>query len=252
MSKKEQSEEDVEKSRNMTEDVIGILREENEKLRKQLESSASKELVEAVLVAAHFELRTISDSVGNLMRESAKACDSITALLSKLEVAKVGEASSSVCKFPTWKTIRLGTHKDATALHEAIDAKKNRISDWGKDILKRIKVSPTEQEIDLVHPTVADLGLPKGGTRKQIYAKAKELGLALCPAEVGPQLRLQYQDQPSGEWILIGMEPITDSNGNPNVFDVEHSGVGRWLRAGDGHADHFWNPEDRWVFARSK
>ena len=44
----------------------------------------------------------------------------------------------------------------------------------------------------------------------------------------------------------------TDSNGNPNVFNVEHNSDDRWLNANNGNADNFWNPENRWVFARSK
>ncbi len=167
-------------------------------------------------------------------------------------LARIGEANSPVCKFPTWKTIKLGTRPNVAALKRAIIAKKNRISPWGNDILDRISVSPKETEIDLVRLTVAELGLPKGGIREQIYEKAKELGLYPCPAEVGPQIRLQYQDQPSGEWLLIGMEPITDSNGDPHVFYVGHVSVVRWLSARNGDAGHFWSPESRWVFVRRK
>ena len=57
------------------------------------------------------------------------------------------------------------------------------------------------------------LGFPNGATLKEIYAKAKDLGLELCPAEVGPLLRLNYPDQPNGEYLRIAMETINDSDG---------------------------------------
>lgn len=48
-----------------------------------------------------------------------------------------------------------------------------------------------------------------------IYKKSEELGLELCPAEVGPHLRLQY---PGKEWMTIAMKQIPDRGGVPFVF----------------------------------
>lgn len=85
-----------------------------------------------------------------------------------------------------------------------------------------------------------------------IYQKAKKQGLQLCPAEVGPQLRLQYADQPAGEWLVIAMEPIKDSVGGLSVFFVGHGGVDRWLDAYDGEPDYVWHADGRFVFVRRK
>jgi hypothetical protein len=43
--------------------------------------------------------------------------------------------------------------------------------------------------------------------------RAQQLGFGLAAAEVAPQLRLQYFDQPVGEFLIIGMEPIKRWNG---------------------------------------
>ena len=195
------------------------------------------------------DLEALRYEVGEKISGLQQFCNRIDQAIAKVGEVKLIRSSSS---FPTWKTIQLGTHKDVKALSKAIVAKKNRISDWGNDILKRTSVSSKEGSVDLVKMTVAELGLTKGGTREQIYIKAQELGLDLCLAEVGPQLRLQYQDQPSGEWILIGMEPISDSRGCPGVFGVGPGGVARWLCADGGRPGLFWNPEFVWVFARRK
>jgi hypothetical protein len=68
--------------------------------------------------------------------------------------------------------------------------------------------------VDLVVLSVSELGFGrKGASIKAIYARAESLGFALCPPEVGPQLRLQY-DQPPGEILHIAMQPIAKYDGD--------------------------------------
>jgi len=43
---------------------------------------------------------------------------------------------------------------------------------------------------------------------------------------------------------------FTDSDGDQNVFNVEHNDDGRWLNSNNGNPDNMWNPDNRWVFAR--
>lgn len=153
--------------------------------------------------------------------------------------------------FETFKAIKLGTYGDASKFRKALEKAGIQIGSWGSDILNKVTVGPRES-IELVRVTVAELGFAKGATRQEIYQRAFDLGLSLCPAEVGPQLRLQYKDQPMGEWLLIGMEPIADSDGYPLVFLVERGRYGLWLSGRYGLADGFWNPDGVWVFARRK
>lgn len=154
--------------------------------------------------------------------------------------------------FPVRKTIKLGTHKSIDSLCGAIKGNGCRISDWANDILNKVTVSSIETKVDLVVISVAELGFKDGATRAYIYEKAKRLGLELCPAEVGPQLRLQYKDQPREEWLLIAMKPIPDFRGDLRVFGVEHGLGGLWLDASFGYSDRFWSGDYRWVFLRRK
>jgi len=155
-------------------------------------------------------------------------------------------------EFPTWKTVKLGTHKSANDLSKSLRSNGFWISNWAADILKKTTFAPAETEIELVLVTVADLGFTKATRRDAIYDRAKELGLDLVPAEVGPQLRLQYADQPMNEWMVMGMEPIAGSGGSLHVFGVTRSVGGLWLDTDYARPGIAWDPVDRGVFARRK
>lgn len=156
----------------------------------------------------------------------------------------------------TFKTIKLGTGlKTADDFRKALKEANCSIGYLGNDILGKpaFKVADKETEVELIVVSNAELGFENGTTVKETYARAKELGLDLCPNEVGPQLRLQYKDQPKGEWLLVAMEPITDSVGNVGVFHVERRGDGKlWLGGSRGNPDHGWDASTRWVFLRRK
>ena len=105
-----------------------------------------------------------------------------------------GELVVSAAKptlMPVWKMVKLGTCKTPGAYRKALKKAGRSIGDWGDDILGRITCSQEEIDLDLVVLSVADLGFKDGARYADICAKAVELGLELCPAEVGPALRLQ-------------------------------------------------------------
>ena len=156
-------------------------------------------------------------------------------------------------EFDIWKTIKLGTgFKTADEFRRALRDGGFRISGWASDILGNpaFKVASEETEVDLIKVTVAELGFKESVRRDQIYERAKEFGLELCPAEVGPQLRLRYKDQPNGEWILVAMEPIFASGGNPRLFPVGRNDSGLWLSGLWSPPARFWPADRRWVFCR--
>jgi len=160
----------------------------------------------------------------------------------------------TVANFPTFRTIKLGTLEDIKAIHKAITNAGGRISDWANDIMgkKEFVVAKKEIEVELVVASVAELGFKDGAKYSAICERAKNLGLDLCPAEVGPQLRLQYTDQPKGEWLRIAMESIADSDGRLRVFDVARGGDELWLYGDLGHPGNFWYAIDLFVFVRRK
>lgn len=150
-----------------------------------------------------------------------------------------------------WKTIKLGTGlKTADEFRKAIADNDLRLGDWGSNILGKPEFTAATEpsEVNLVRMSVKDLGFKGNARFAEICARGKELGLELCPSEVGPQLRLQYLDQPKNEWLIIAMEAIRDSQGLLDAFGVGHVDEGRWLNACYGHPDSTWNPDYQFVF----
>ncbi|MBU1104648.1 hypothetical protein KJ664_01970 [Patescibacteria group bacterium] len=151
-----------------------------------------------------------------------------------------------------FKTIEIGTHSEAETLRHAVESFGARVSTWAGDILAETPLGQSKQLLNLVTATVAELGYPNGTQLRNVFKAGLARGWELCPAEVGPQLRLQYPDQPDNEWLVIAMEPLRDSDGVPSLFDVYCHGGTRWLSANYGKPDDFWHASDRFVFVSRK
>ena len=165
--------------------------------------------------------------------------------------------------FNDFRTITLGTYKDVPTLKSAITDAGFQISDYASDIMDQpaFTIAPQEEKIRLVEVSVADMGFPNGTNYRSIKDRVVgteiqlEDGLyevQLCPAEVGPQLRLHYKDQPKGEWLRIAMEAITGSDGDLKLFYVEHDDDDMWLRGHNGHDVYDWDGGDRFIFCLRK
>lgn len=154
--------------------------------------------------------------------------------------------------FPIWKTITLGLHTTADDYRKAMKLAKNKISECANHTLDRAEFTCATQEtdVDLVTLSVADLGFKSRAKYGDICTRALKLGLELCPAEVGPALRIAYKEQPRGEWLMVAMEAITDLDDDAVVFHVENDGHGLWL-GGYGNPDDLSNSA-RFVLVRPK
>lgn len=148
-------------------------------------------------------------------------------------------------------TVEIGG-KTKEQLQAELDQKNIYVTAWAKDIMKKITTTTEPTNVDMINLTVADLGFTSYCTTTELFARAKALGLELCPAEVGPHYRLQYTDQPEDEYRSIGMEPIADSDGYPSVFCLHHDGDLLKLYAYSANPDFQWDPAREFAFSPRK
>jgi hypothetical protein len=160
----------------------------------------------------------------------------------------------SAAAVPVWKTITVGTFANSFALGNALNAAGcggNSIA----EIIARptFTLSVTKTDVELIAVSAAELGFQTDtAPLASIYARARELGFGLAAAEVAPQLRLQYFDQPIGEFLIVGMQPIKTWNGEPVILNVANGSAGLILVSQDGSADAEIPVVSRFLFVRSK
>jgi hypothetical protein len=192
--------------------------------------------------------------------EAGAQCSARDVLQNHLMLKKIPSASMppilvrSAVAVPVWKTIAVGTFADSFTLRNALDAAGCGIGDSAGEILARpaFAVSATKADVGLIAVLVAELGFQTGtASLADIYARARQLGFGLAAAEVAPQLRLQYFDQPIGEFLIIGMEPIKTWTGDPVILTVANGGAGLILIGQDGSANAEISVASRFLFVRS-
>lgn len=189
--------------------------------------------------------------------------------------------TASNCKI--WKTVKVGTGlRTSDDFRKALAEGKFVIGHTANIMLDATAeegyapafcVSQTETEVDLVVATIEELGL---GTRlprclnlcakcSDVYPRIAERGFELCSAEVGPQLRLQFRDQPmAGVWqqptpfhavLTVAMTPLIGTErGNLFVFEVRRDagGGGGELSQTSFHADEYWAANRRLVLVKPR
>jgi hypothetical protein len=191
--------------------------------------------------------------------EATAQCTARDVLRNQLTLKKAPSANTSpilvksAAAVPVWKTITVGTFKNSFALLNALDAAGCAIGGSAEEILARpaFTVSATKTNVELIAVSPAELGFQtETAPLADIYARALQLGFGLAAAEVAPQLRLQYFDQPMGEF-LIGMEPIKTWKGEPVILVVANGGAGLVLIGQDGRSDAEVPVASRFLFVRS-
>ena len=156
-------------------------------------------------------------------------------------IFKLQNLENIYTSFPEGKIRKSDLEIGGKTKEELVQELKNK-NQWALDMISSPDFTPLEgpEQITTIRLRVRDLGFPNGATTDQIYAKAEEFGLELCPAEVGPHQRLKDQEQPLGDWYRIAMKQILDRNGFPGVFGLEHCDDGLWLY------DYWTGPDSEW------
>jgi hypothetical protein len=192
--------------------------------------------------------------------EASAQCTAQSVLQKHLTLKKTPSANRppilvrSAAAVPAWKTITVGTFANSFALRNALDAAGCSIGSSAEEILARpaFTLSATKKDLELLAVSAAELGFQTDtASLADIYARAQQLGFGLAAAEVAPQLRLQYFDQPIGEFLLIGMEPIKTWKGEPVILTVANGGAGLILIGQDGSAEAEIPVASRFLFVRS-
>src|SRR5262249_8375675 len=153
--------------------------------------------------------------------------------------------------FQIWRKIALVTYKGVDAYRRELDSAGIKSGDAADEILGRPAFSygAIKTDVELVLVSAADLGLETESSLAGVYKRARQVGLELCPAEVGPQLRLDYRNQPLGEALEIAMEPVATYGGAPTILTLVNWGTGLGLISRDGRSESMVPPTSRFVFA---
>jgi hypothetical protein len=152
-----------------------------------------------------------------------------------------------------WKSVQVGTFASKRALYQALDDADCAIGDTAVQILvaPEFRLGREAMKLDLVAISVSALGFARDkAALKNVYARAQSLGFALAPPEVGPQLRLQYSEQPMGESLKIAMAPLRTRAGPSSIFTVVNGGAGLLLLAENVASETELDPSSRFVFVR--
>jgi hypothetical protein len=126
--------------------------------------------------------------------------------------------------------VSIGLHKNVTAMRDAFEAARQRIAvgETADEIMGRplFQYAQWPTRLQLYRVKGSDLGYQKNEnvSLHDVYQRASELEYDLCPAEVGPMLRLSYLDQPPGEFLDIAHLPVHRYGGQPIRFMVGYDG----------------------------
>jgi hypothetical protein len=207
-------------------------------------------------------LCTVALDTGHAAEQSAR-CQNPPSSSAPVFAAGQAQTAPTARETPIWKTVTVGGSKGVNAIRQAMETAPCRIQigDDANEILGRPAFPFIKKpvELDLVVLSVFELGFGDQASRKavevslhEIYTRAAAQGFDLCPAEVGPALRLNYLDQPLGEFLHIAMKPVARYTGELVSFTIGAGGAELLLVGGNGDPDVMYPTVVRFVFVRPR
>ena len=151
-----------------------------------------------------------------------------------------------------WRRTTLGTRKGVDAYRDALEAASIKVGDDADEVLGRpaFRYADKKTDVELALLSAAELGLEaEASPLSEVYRRARQIGLEPCPPEVGPQLRLDYRDQPLGEVIHIAMMPVATYHGRLTILGLTNFGGTISLIGSDGRPDFMVPRMFRFVFS---
>ena len=144
------------------------------------------------------------------------------------------------CGTPCWRIETVGIYKNPDLMRRAFAAAPKRIAvgDSANALIGRLTFWQFPRESRLVRLNAADLGLRGTSevTLVEVYERAAAAEYNFCQVETGPMLRLDYLDQPVGEFLDV---PVYHNkyDGTVSFFTVGYDGESYLLFGGDGTHD---------------
>ena len=147
-------------------------------------------------------------------------------------------------------------------LLEKLQASGIRLNSFAEIIFSSefFKTSIYKHAIQIAEISIGELGFDNGATIPEIKGRIKSFGLAECPLELAPYLRLKFPDQqevidgsakqnqsPPGA-VTIFSELVTNDDDFPKGFYLRKIDGELWLRGFTCSMDFVWNREDRLIF----
>tara|TARA_B100001540_G_scaffold252179_1_gene228518 strand:+ start:196 stop:837 length:642 start_codon:yes stop_codon:yes gene_type:complete len=152
-------------------------------------------------------------------------------------------------RFPVFKTITIGFHKTASELRSYVMGERICVWPLAYDIFEKMPLVRKKTKVTLYEATVEELTGKRFATLDEIFEEVISRGYILCPAEVGPYLRLVYTVQPVGEKMCIAMEKVPVEGSEPRAFVLQHDKkkglILSWI---GGYSNHHLNGDDIVIF----
>lgn len=123
------------------------------------------------------------------------------------------------------------------------------IGGWAQEILDNTHDMEIGGNYTMIGQTVGELMFPDGATRTQIFERAQDFGLGLCPVHLALVARAAHRNQHREEgWLVMGMEPVETSGGDSGLLSLGYQDDKLWLGAASGRSEAFYGPQTKFLF----